>query len=413
MSDEEIDKVFKQAAKGFSIDTDMSGWKDMAAKLDQSNKTVWYRSKSAYIILACLFVGSSIGLLYTSAREEHVETNVENKHSAEPSNAILSENNVVNKRSHQTSADRVQKPEQDVGSSIVEMKITPRTQVPEKPGPLNDRQGEILNVDDKPVLTSTPFSNDNRLAQYESTHGILSPATSTEHDSATVVKFEEEEEEDLILHSDSVASEQPQGNGVENVYRFSTKVSIAPDFSSTELFNQGKPGFDMGITIGYNFNTHWSVYTGAILSRKIYSSTNVEASYTASGYNYPISKLDGDCRILDIPLNVYYGFNQHRSLSFKVGVGFSSYIMFSEEYTYFVDKPYGSTEYHQRVENENNEWFKMANLSFVVQKRLNRHFFLEVEPFVKLPIAGIGAGDIQLYSVGGFLSLRYDFYKRE
>ena len=209
---------------------------------------------------------------------------------------------------------------------------------------------------------------------------------------------------------DSSGTGDPNSKRIGLPGRVSLKLSVSPDFSSTEFFQQDKPGINYGITAGYRITRRWSVYTGVIMATKIYSSTSVSESYnTPGGYNYPISQLDGNCKMLDIPVNVYYSFNPNKSLSFKAGLGFSSYIILQEDYTYYLDKPYGKNSYSQRIENENNEWFKMMNVSVIMQKKIHSRLFLEVEPFVKLPLAGIGEGEIPLYSIGSFISLRYDF----
>jgi hypothetical protein len=89
-------------------------------------------------------------------------------------------------------------------------------------------------------------------------------------------------------------------------------------------------------------------------------------------------------------------------------MGFSSYIMLSEDYVYHVDNPYGSDVYYQSVSRENNEWFKILNASVVLQKRLNDKFSLELEPYLKAPLAGVGEGEVSLVSLGAFFNVRYD-----
>ena len=129
---------------------------------------------------------------------------------------------------------------------------------------------------------------------------------------------------------------------------------------------------------------------------------------TSGGYDYDVTELYGDCRVIDIPVNVYYSIFPERSFSIKAGIGFTSYIMLQEDYTYYVDNPYGQDEYTQHVEHENNEWFKMLNVSVIFQKRLSSRFNLELEPFLKAPLAGVGEGEVSLVSMGAFFNLRFD-----
>ena len=189
----------------------------------------------------------------------------------------------------------------------------------------------------------------------------------------------------------------------------SIKLAVAPDFSSIKYFTPGKPGLAYGVLVGYSLSNRWSVYTGALSSRKIYSSNNIDKPYTTSGgYPYAVNKLEGDCRVLDIPINFYYTIFPERSFSLKAGIGISSYLMLSEDYVYHVDNPYGPDEYSQNIDRKNNEWFRVMNISLTIQKRLSNQFSIELEPFLKAPLTGVGEGEVSLVSLGAFFNLRFD-----
>ena len=44
----------------------------------------------------------------------------------------------------------------------------------------------------------------------------------------------------------------------------------------------------------------------------------------------------------------------------------------------------------------------------IVQKRLSNQFSLELEPFLKAPLAGVGEGEVSLASFGAFFNLKFD-----
>jgi hypothetical protein len=48
-----------------------------------------------------------------------------------------------------------------------------------------------------------------------------------------------------------------------------------------------------------------------------------------------------------------------------------------------------------------------VSLSIGVEQQFSNSFSLQVEPFVKLPISGIGYGNLQLTSYGLAFSLRF------
>jgi hypothetical protein len=81
--------------------------------------------------------------------------------------------------------------------------------------------------------------------------------------------------------------------------------------------------------------------------------------------------------------------------------------MLEEDYTYTVDYSSGSRDYSYYIEGKNNEWFKMLNLSIGVQYQVAPRFHVQVEPFLKAPLAGVGEWDVQLSSMGIFLGIKY------
>ncbi len=189
----------------------------------------------------------------------------------------------------------------------------------------------------------------------------------------------------------------------------SIKAVVSPDFSSVNFFSAGKTGINYGLLAGYSFNNRWSVYTGVISSKKLYDTKELEGtSYSWNGHNYPVKELDGDCRILDIPINVYYTFFPEHSFSLRAGLGFSSYIMRKETYVYCVDNYGADVYYAEQVTGKNNEWFKILNLSVAVSKKITNRWSAEFEPFVKAPLAGVGEGKVSLVSMGAFINLKFD-----
>ncbi len=185
--------------------------------------------------------------------------------------------------------------------------------------------------------------------------------------------------------------------------RFAVKATVAPDFSSDQFKSMEKMGFNYGLVVEYFLNKNFSVATGAIWSRKYYSAIDVD-------YNgYHADRAYGDCRMWDIPLNVNYYFTPSKRFSFFASAGLSSYLMNEENYDYEVDTAYGTNTYTSQVIKENKEWFKTVNVSVGLQKQISSRLAIQVEPFVKVPLAGVGEGNISLASFGGFFSVRYNF----
>lgn len=212
---------------------------------------------------------------------------------------------------------------------------------------------------------------------------------------------------DSALHGNTTSPDKKESTA-KGSSRLTVKVALSPDFSSINFFSAGKTGWNYGVLAGYSFNNRWSVVTGVISSRKLYETTEVSGSYDFNGHEYPMKSLDGDCRIIDIPVNVYYTFFPERSFSMRAGLGFSSYIMRTENYRYCVDNYGHDAYYEQNVKGKNDEWFKVMNISVLVSRKMTDRLSVEFEPFVKAPLAGVGEGKVSLVSMGAFINLKYD-----
>ncbi len=146
--------------------------------------------------------------------------------------------------------------------------------------------------------------------------------------------------------------------------------------------------------------------TGGILSYKTYAASG-EAYQPYPGYwkKYPLpDKINGQCQVLDIPLNVrYYAVSLGQSQLF-VSSGLSSYLMLREDYEYVY--PYASN-YERHERNTNRHYFKVANVSMGYERAWGKRGAIQVEPFVKLPLAGVGFGRIRLATIGTVFSWHY------
>ncbi|SHH38158.1 Outer membrane protein beta-barrel domain-containing protein [Chryseolinea serpens] len=189
------------------------------------------------------------------------------------------------------------------------------------------------------------------------------------------------------------------------------KLPVSPDFSSINYTTPGKPGINIGLLGEYSLSRHFSVSTGAIYSKKLYDSKNPDKSYSSGGWTAKAKSLNGDCRVLDIPINVTYYIFPESKTSLFVTLGSSSYIMLKEKYVYTVWANQRDYQYEENFSHKNNEWFSMLNISIGVQRRIGEHFFVQAEPFLKAPMSGVGEGKVNLVSTGVFFSLKYKLGK--
>lgn len=186
----------------------------------------------------------------------------------------------------------------------------------------------------------------------------------------------------------------------------SFSLSAGPDISGVgNNFGKVQPVYGFGL--GYTFKDRFTIRTGLYIASKIYTASPKEykADYPIPNFNY-IEKIDADCRVYEIPLLVSYNFGSGKKHNWFAAAGLSSYLMKKETYDYFYKYPGGATYIHRRqLNNENNHLLSAASLSGGYTRQLSNTFSLSAEPYVKLPLSGVGAGNIKLQSAGLLISV--------
>lgn len=167
-----------------------------------------------------------------------------------------------------------------------------------------------------------------------------------------------------------------------------------------------------GVSLEYHISNRVSISVGAIYSTKIYEADarryNPDNPYWASYYPKPVD-VKGNCKVIDLPVNIRYNFLNREKYNLYVSGGLSSYLMLREDYKYIYKVYDPNQRYGWHGKNEYKHFFKVVNLSAGYERKLNERFSLQAEPFIKLPTAGVGYGRIKLLSTGLFMSVKYNF----
>ncbi len=199
--------------------------------------------------------------------------------------------------------------------------------------------------------------------------------------------------------------------------RWAIGISYTPDISSTGLNDFVSPGDKFGAFVEYYATPRLSFTAGLSFAQK---------KYTAAGSEYEVyygfwdkwtggkvpNQIHASCDVIDLSINArYYFINRPRS-NFYVSGGLSSYILTREVYGYEFSytKPDIATEWV--VDNENRNWLGVANLSMGYEFAFHPKFSVQVEPFIKIPLGEVGFGQVNLFTTGSFLNVKYHLGRR-
>ncbi|MDI9364755.1 MAG: hypothetical protein QM541_07380 [Flavobacterium sp.] len=189
--------------------------------------------------------------------------------------------------------------------------------------------------------------------------------------------------------------------------KFEVSAFVAADISAVDLALKEPKSIAFGIGLSYQITKKLSIATGFGVSRKLYSAdsadyTNRRIWATAS---YKLKTVDANCLVYELPINLQYQFAQSKKDSWFAVGGLSTYFMKSEsyDYNYLWNNMPRKTNY--LIEDKNNHLFSILNLAVGYRRQLGKKLSYQLTPFVKIPLTGIGEGEVKLYSLGLQLSL--------
>lgn len=183
------------------------------------------------------------------------------------------------------------------------------------------------------------------------------------------------------------------------------------DLSTVKFNYSSKVGYNFGFMGGYQFSKHWSVYTGLIYTKKNYklngSDYHPPKDYWTAQPGINLEKVDGYCRMWDVPLLARYTFNPSSKTSFFASAGLSSYFMKKQQYDYTYDTSGWIYTSSWSDTKSNNHYFSILDLSAGFERQMGKHMNWQVEPYARIPLGGVGFGAIMLSSFGINLTVQY------
>jgi hypothetical protein len=154
---------------------------------------------------------------------------------------------------------------------------------------------------------------------------------------------------------------------------------------------------------------------GFYYARKLYSATPADykpgAPLPSPDYLY---RIDADCKVYEIPILLSYNFKRGKKYNLFAGAGLSSYLMKKESYDYIYKYPGDDTEhkYNWSVSDQNRHFFSVMTLSAGYEQKIGKRLSISAEPYLKLPLSGVGEGKVKLNSAGVLFSLNYSPFKK-
>ena len=435
MLDDENDKRIKDAADHYHPEYDDIAWQKMEQLLDEHLPVEKERKRIFFLIPLVLFIGCILLLIGLYNWKNN------------PSQNGLSKN----KREKATVTNPPDDSKKVTGQTSLESKKNVTTIAKEKKGIEKNNINSVRpnSVNTQPVSSSvndqngtTVAASDHSLSKKQNhemkhqTNGKTNNTNEINHEENSISKNNIQENKSNVLNPDEkenkseveksasqkeliaqdhitktekVASKEISKKTKETsrgfANNFGVSISAGPDISGVRKNKAGKLTLAYGAGLSYAISKKLNLRTGFYVSKKIYS-VNPEDYKMPPGsvVNYEhLENVDANCKVYEIPLKLDFNFGKTKNHSWFVSGGVSSYLMKKENYEYYFKTPTGQTyDKDWSISNKNKHFFSVLAISGGYQYSLNKQFSIIAEPYVNMPLTGIGAGKVKLNS-GGIL----------
>jgi len=384
LTDQELDSLFKEASEGYQPAFDGVAWDAMVEKLNKPKPKQW-RKWLLFSLLGLLIFSGGVWVGRTSGNMTQALTIDTGQLDVEISAAqgTIQELDKT-KQTEEPSVEKTQIASDRSDLEIDNSNATePNSQI-HHPGTLTVSK-ENEGIEDTKWIAIVDTNDQQEI--FRQTEKVQ-----LQTDSVFPVG--------IVTDSVTLSKELENKQGSRSIDGLFIRLLASPDLSSVK-FGPTELGSNIGIVGEYAFASRFSVSTGIIRSRKNYE------SYQEVDYSSDVRHLQGSCNILDVPLNLTYYFPSQHKISAYITVGASSYLMLREDYIYTVKSNTGDRVYPYQAIRKNNEWLKVLNLAAGMQYKFALRWQVQVEPFVKAPLADLGERNVRLSSFGAFAAIRY------
>ncbi|MDQ6762088.1 MAG: hypothetical protein M3015_05615, partial [Bacteroidota bacterium] len=113
-----------------------------------------------------------------------------------------------------------------------------------------------------------------------------------------------------------------------------------------------------------------------------------------------INNLESNSSFVEIPLKIKFDFLQRKNSDFFIAGGVSAYIITKEQNIYHVTLNGDNKKVLGVYEKNNYGLPAVANLSLGYEKNIFKRVNLRIEPYLKIPLRGMGVGSLPVTSAG-------------
>ena len=420
--DDDMDELFRNAASDYPLNTGKGDWEAMRDRLQQAENNQqgtaksgltgrWWFKPGMFAIMTALLLITAVKGLYDGERFLSGDEHIALRHPGQHVQTDGRTNETIQGKSgdhHDTHEHAVKNDKQKVTQQYTDDRSTTgdseQSSVNRKTGNTNVRAR---------VMQDIPISSYPAVRQGITAVNIAPLSI----DGIRGTANKETRPEVNIVHANNGIRVPASALSDSNVTVPAKKVKqtaaflknglyyglvASPDITTVKMQRTSNVGYNVGLIAGYRISKRLAVETGVIYERKYYYSTGkyFNTKKTPWPNSMKVLDVDGWCNMFELPLNVRYTFAMGAKSSWYVNGGVSSYIMKKQGYNYSYEYygAYGSRDWEYKTTTK--DWLSNIHVGVGYERPLGVLGTLRVEPYVKIPVKGIGVGELPVTSVG-------------
>lgn len=402
-----LEELFQEKAGEYDIPYREEDWNKLEKRLDLADRERALEAKRRWLIAVSILLFSLLGYAtyynFNAINEVSEQLNEQNEHLADEVESDSDEPFSLRNIDELSSADQESEPDASADQLVTEPLIPAEELRSVPPSVLVEDENE---ESDRTFLVSE--QNARALSTADLSCGGCQLSSWDVSDSPKALA-KTKHKQGRQVHLDDLAADYNETPSLATS-RLAVAFVTGPDFSTSgEISNFSDPGYKIGAAVEYRLSENLSISGGVIQSDVRYTARGGAYNPNGSYWNNGIlpDETYARCLILDIPLTLKYDvWNFNRSRIFA-SAGVASYVMLSEEYEFSYEQYRDDLAQSWDARTGKGYWLSNAGFSVGFEYDLHTNWSVRAEPFLRVPLKGVGEGNVKLYSAGSLISLSY------
>jgi hypothetical protein len=400
-SDNNLDALFQKAAQEYPLKTNNRNWDIVAAKLHTSSTVIQTKKskKWQYATLLLLLLGGSFFIVDSLNKKQAI--------SYSEQSSLSQKNKSSNKQRKEYKANKNQPSEAlDENNNLTQVISISKPYVHSANQAMSFKNDASIN----PELLNK--ESDNSLAQIQLS---MQPKSLVANSNNNFIDLNQPKNsaplitnKNIIQNADKTVNAKNKKSNHINLRpqpkTFYGTFFFSPNFATIKFQHINKPGYSIGIGLGYRINNRISAEVGL---QRVHANFYSDAKYVDKS-NLKLKRpetldaLNGNNKLTEVPVALKYNLFKNNYHFFATAGTTVALIMHAEKYDYNIIKNNGSPKNVNRKFSAltATKFFSLVNLSVGYETSVSNQFNVKIEPYFQAATQGLGIGNLPVNNFG-------------